>query len=168
MKSKYLILSVLVAGVLTVGCTGKKEEPKKASFGIQPEMTVSALDTTTVVQMTTDFLEQVKQGNIEDAVSRLYVYENEQVRQLNEQERQDCSFLYSMFPVYDFKVDSFRFIKETDTNVHFHLIIEDPATTASPRTRNGLIRPVRINGVWYLTLANSAHEHQHSEAGHQH
>ena len=165
MKSKFLILAVLMAGILAVGCTGKKDEPKKESFGIQPEMTVSNLDTTTVVQMTNDFLEQVKQGQVEDAVSRLYVYENEQLRQLNDQERQQCTMLYSMFPVYDYKVTTFRFFKETDSEVHFEMTIEDPATTDSPAHQQGLIRPIRYNGTWYLTLANTATE-QPSELEH--
>lgn len=161
MKSKYLVLIAAVIALMTA-CKGKNEAPKPTD-PLAPQMTVSAYDTTTVQQLTCDFLEQVKEGKVDEALSRLYVLENDEVKPLPDDQKPNCRFWLGMYQVYDYRITEYTFFKETDSEVKYELTIEDPLTTQDPARITGLIRPVRRNGAWYITLANSKTETFKSE-----
>lgn len=163
MKSKNLVLIAAVLALLMTACKGKKEEVVKSTDPLQPQMIVSANDTATVQQLTLDFLELVKQGQIDEAVSRLYVLDGDEIKPLPDAEKPKCSFWLGMYEIYDYRITQFTFFKETDSEVKYELTIEDPAKKEHPARINGLIRPVRHNGAWYITLANSSTETQKSQ-----
>lgn len=123
-----------------------------------PQMELSVNDTVTVRQLATDFLELLKEGNVDEAVSRLFVLEGEEVHPFPEDQRAQCRFTLSMFPVYDYSIVDMQFNRETDSEVKYELVIQDPLTTETPATMQGMICPVRRDGVWYITLANTTPE----------
>lgn len=163
MKVKHLILPV-IALLLLWSCSGE-QKPANTNAGPQdgPQMELSGNDTTTVLQLTSEFLDKVQAGNIEEAISSLYILDGEEVRPLPDDRKQECRFVLGMHTVYRYHIETLTFYKETDSEVKYVLTIQDPATTSSPATMNGLIRPVRRDGMWYITLANNDTETQRSE-----
>ena len=163
MKSKYLALIAAVLTLMMVACKGKNDEAPKSSDPLAPQMTVSAFDTTTVQQLTNDFLELVKEGQVDEAMSRLFVLEGDEIKPLPVEQKPECRFWLGMYHVYSYRITEYTFFKETDSEVKYELTIEDPATTVDPARITGLIRPVRRNGAWYITLANTRTETNKSE-----
>lgn len=162
MKVKFLFFSFSVAALLLAACSGEKKQQTFPENG--PQMTLSNSDTITVQSMVNDFLEQVKQGNIDDAVSRLFVLENDEVKPLSDEQRQEYRTSLGAFDFKGYRITTLTFFKETDSEVGYDLYLDDPAVAQHPRTIKGLIRPVRRNGAWYITLA---HGHQHSDITHE-
>lgn len=163
MKSKYLILFAAVLALLMTACKGKKEEAPKNSDPLAPQMIVSAFDTTTVQQLTTDFLELVKNEKYDEAISHLYVLDGDLIKPFPQEEKEGCLFWMNLYKVYDYQITDLTFFKETDSEVSCDFFIEDPVTTENPGRMQRKFRPVRRNGAWYLTLANSETETQKSE-----
>ena len=163
MKTKYLFLFILLAFVAS--CKNDKPTPKPQQdvFGQQPEMALSSNDTATVKKLTTDFLELVKQGQVEAAVNQIYMLENDDVRPLPDDEKQKCLQVYGQFEIKDYAINKLTFFKETDSEVEFSLYLDAPSPDRKQRGFRNMIRPVRRNGVWYITLANG---YQHSEIEH--
>lgn len=163
MKNRYFLLLSVVAVLLLTACKGEqKKETKMARADLPVEMDVSPYDTTTVRQLATDFLGLVKQGDIDAAVSRLYILQGDEVKPLPDKDKRGCKAMLGLHQVFDYSIDSLIFYKETDSKVCYTLVLQDPSTTASPAHMQGLIRPVRRDGQWYITLANNATETQKS------
>ena len=140
--------------LLMTACKGKNEAPKQG-FGLEPQMTVSVFDTTTVQQYTKEFLDLVMHEQIDDAISRLYELDGDQVKPLPDEQKAACRFWLNTYNIYGYRITDFTFYKETDSEVKAELFIEDPATKEDPARISLTFRPVRHNGAWFLRLANS-------------
>ncbi len=146
----------MVGILLLAACKGEqKKETKMARPGLETQMEVTNNDSTAVRQLVNDFLGLVVQGDVDAAISRLYILDGEEVKPLPEKQRKASEMMLGLHQVYSFNIDSLIFYKETDSKVCYTLILQDPASTASPAHMQGLIRPVRRNGQWYITLANN-------------
>ena len=163
MKSKYLFLVAGVLVLLLAASCMKKAEAPKSTDPLAPQMTVSAFDTTTVQQLTYEFLDLLKEEKYDEAISRLYVLENDQVKPLPDNQKAECLFSLGLHKVYGYQITDYTFFKETDSEVRCEMYIEDPATKSDPARLVRLFRPVRRNGAWYLTLANTQTETQRSQ-----
>lgn len=119
-------------------------------------MLLSTNDTNAVLDMTKQFLEQVKAHNINGAMSMLH-YMNKKSEIVNvptDLEKQERMALQA-FPVFAYRIDFIKFYRETDSEVGYSLLIQDPAKVKKPGVIKAMIRPIRRNGKWYLTLADS-------------
>ena len=163
MKSKYLFLVAGVLVLLLAASCKKKAEAPKSTDPLAPQMTVSAFDTTTVQQLTYEFLDLLKEEKYDEAISRLYVLENDQVMPLPDNQKAECLFSLGLHKIYGYQITDYTFFKETDSEVRCEMYIEDPATKSDPARLVCLFRPVRRNGAWYLTLANTQTETQRSQ-----
>ena len=161
MNKKYYLLLTAVVALLMAGCkSDKKTNFKFDDQSDQPQMELSSYDSITVRQITNDFLELVKNGQIDEAITHLYVLEGEEVKPLPDEQKEECRFSLGAFDFKGYAIKQLVFFKETDSEVEYALYLDDPVQVRKPRTFNGLIRPVRRDGTWYITLANG---NQHSE-----
>ena len=155
----FFVTVASFALLLLWACSDGKKTPAVGQQG-EPQMVLSANDTATVLQLSNDFLELVKNGQIDEAIARLYVLEGDEVQPLPEKMRENCYATLDAFEIKGYAVNSFTFNSETDTEVRYSLYLKDPATTSNPPAINGLILPVRRDGTWYITLANAEGEIQ--------
>ncbi len=151
---KKLFIPLLFAGLLLAACKNEQKPAAAGGNGDMPVMTLSANDTTTVRQQACDFLQQVVDGKIDEAVAMLYVLDGDTPRPLTDEQRQEYAMSLGNFTFQGFSITSLDFRTEMDTEVGYNLYLDDPAKTTHPRTFKGLFRPVRRNGAWYITLAN--------------
>ena len=152
-------MMLAVAGLMLGSCQGEKKEKSSLEKYIeQPEMTLSGYDSTTVRSMCIEFLDLVKAGQVEDAITRLYILDGEKVIALPESQQEECKMALGLFEIYDYHIDNLIFHKETDTEVHYSLYLENPAGKSNPRKISGKLCPVRRDGSWYLTLANEKND----------
>ena len=157
MNRKHLFIATAVVALLLAACKGEDKQQKQY-LPNEPQMELSNYDSTTVQQLTNDFLELVKQERLYEAMNMLYVYENEELKPLPEDQRKECEFMLGMHQVYGYTIAAINFFKETDSEVKYKLYIQDPTRYSNPATINGVIRPIRLDGTWYITLASSESE----------
>ena len=169
MKFKSLLsLSLLV--LLFLGCSDKKKAKEEVLRGnamltVQPSMEVNAVDTNMVLDLSKQFLEHVKNHDIDGAMAMLYYLDKDSIVALPQKLAKEQRAALQAFPVYGYAIENLIFYKETDSQVKYSLLIQDPKTVKNAGTIFGLIRPVRRMGKWYLTLADSKTDSAESEIG---
>ena len=155
---------------LLIGCKG--EQKKKTDENpnlIKPQMVLRSQDTTQVRRLTRQFLHCLQQKDVPGALNMLRRYDHGEVRTLEPAEASKQAMVFGMFagmPSYD--IDHIIFYKEDDSEVKFTVTMFERTDSADrrPNKASFLIRPVRIGGEWYLTLADTQNEHRKSEIKH--
>lgn len=155
MKVQRLFFAALTGALLFTACKGEQKPAQQAvNPDSTPVMSLSAYDTATVQRLTNDYLQLLVDKKTEEAVGLLYVLDNDTPVPLTASQQQEYAFALDNFDYQGFCITSYVFHSETDTEVEYELYLDNPASSAHPRNFKGLIRPVRRNGAWYLTLAN--------------
>ena len=152
---KKIAFSLLTAILLLAACKGEQKPTQQAlNPDGTPVMTLSANDTATVQRLTNDYLQLLVDGKTEEAVNHLYVLDNGTPKPLTADQKREYATALDNFAYQGYRITSYAFHTEADTEVEYDLYLDNPASASHPRTFKGLIRPVRRNGAWYITLAN--------------
>ena len=62
--------------------------------------------------------------------------------------------LCSRFAGYRAEIEYIKFFRENDSEVKYNIYFSNkPSTPSNPNCMGFMIRPVRLEGRWYLTLA---------------
>ncbi|MBR6978830.1 MAG: hypothetical protein IKH88_03255 [Prevotella sp.] len=155
MKTKGFIILFLSA-LLLVAC---KDEPKNRNLTI-PEnprtdfgMQRSHEDTIAVMEMATQFLETLKQKDVEGALDQLYDVEHQEVKPLTASQRNDLRSTLKAFPVESYTLDAIILYSDSDSEVRYTTrMFPDSVESKIPGTVKGSLHPFRIDGKWYLTI----------------
>lgn len=145
----------LVLAVCLAGCSGKEKKTEVRAKG--PNMTLEQRDTTEVYQLTKSFLELLKAKEIDKAVSMLYFLDaDREVVPLPDSLVERQKSVFRMFPVLNYKIESIIFNTETDSQVKYtvEFFKKQPGDTR-PNTTSFFIKPMRVNGQWFLTMFDS-------------
>lgn len=148
---------VFVLSLVFVGCSDKSKK-KEAHEEIQgPMMTLEKRDTTEVYDMTKNFLELLKSNNIDKAVSMLYyLTPDKNVIPLPDSLAERQKAIFKRFPVLSYKIDSIIFYTETDSQVKYTIeFFKKQPGDPRPNTTSFFIKPMRIQGQWYITMFDS-------------
>ena len=124
-----------------------------------PAMTLDSQDTIIVDQLSTEFIEHLKNQEYEDAISMLYYLDPDSSvvplpRNLAIRQEQ----IFHIFPVLDYKIESIRFRTESDCQVKFVITFFEKTDPEDRRnnTTSMYLQPVRREGQWYLTIRDSS------------
>lgn len=150
----YSCLAFVLA-VCLAGCSGKDKKTEIRTKG--PNMTLEQRDTTEVYQLTKSFLELLKAKEIDKAVSMLYFLDaDREVVSLPDSLVERQKSVFRMFPVLNYKIESIIFNTETDSQVKYtvEFFKKQPGDTR-PNTTSFFIKPMRVNGQWFLTMFDS-------------
>jgi hypothetical protein len=169
MKKFYYLSFALLAIVCfsMSGCLNKSKDVDVLpdSLNIDPRMDRnmerSAADTAAIMKICTDYLDLLKEGKIEDAVNTLYSYNDSAniVEQLTTEERSKVITMHKMFPVINYSLESVNLYSDDDTEFVFMVeFFEKPEDDPRPNTIREALSPVRVDGHWYLTIANQIKE----------
>ena len=139
-----------------VGCKGKKEAAP-ADDSLKPRMELSQMDTTAVLDLVHRYFDCLKSNRIDDAMAMLHHYDGKGIVDLPEQVARSQRQVLEAFPAVDYSVDHIIFYRETDSEVKFTatLFELDGPNDHRPNKMSYVIRPMRIDGQWYLTMADS-------------
>lgn len=148
--------------LILVSCLGKKNQPENSETEnistdsrFSTEMSRTSKDSTTIRNLTIQYLDLLKDGQYDEALKMLYAY-NEEDCTVQPIDKGHCKMLmssYESFPVLDFKIDTLLMYSETDTEVRYsYQFFEKPADSPLPNTISGSVCPLRVNGEWYLTI----------------
>lgn len=169
MKKNYLFLVffISVLSIMTlIGCKGsrgnKSLKELQESY-IQPtSMTVDKSDTTEVMNLVNAYFDHLKAKNVEGAIAMTYYLDKDEVKPLTDDLKKRQRIALSIFAGMDYAVDYLIFNKETDSEVKYTASFKSDDPKA-PTKQSFIIKPVRRNGKWYLTLADTKAQKGHTE-----
>lgn len=154
---KILAVTLIVINAVGIVSCSNKEQKKQIQDTIQPLMYLSKEDTTTVWNLTTEFLENLKSEKIDEALDMLYYMDSgKKVVKLPEAMKERQKKVFQIFPVLSYNIDSIIFYSEKDSQVQYTIeFFKKAPGDNSPNTTSFFIKPMRVNGTWYLTMADS-------------
>ncbi len=128
--------------------TGKEEEPPM----------FNEADTAAVIQLTEDYLDLVKGGQYDQAISMLHDILNDSVRELPQEREANIREQQKMFPVLSYERTDMLFITPHKVRVTYSVefFAKEPDSDI-PNTVSLTFEPQRINGEWYLELSDRSH-----------
>lgn len=128
------------------------------------EMTLAKSDTDQVKSLVQLYLSYLKQGNVDVALSMLHYLNKDSIISLPPDLARKQKMTLTAFKCKKYSIDEIQFLKETDSKVRYTVTLFDKAPSDNrPNTISFVIRPVRRDGKWFLTLADSATETRQSQ-----
>ena len=191
MKKNLSIAAVALMALLTVSCGDRVKtqevsiEEAESLYVRKPAMHLEGSDTSEVLAQVNTFLECLKTNQTSEAVSMLYQLKREVVAEKKDAKADqsktgrpthNAEVKYSVVPlpadlaktqreVFErfhgatYELDSYEFFKETDCQVKYTVTF--PAEGGNTPRMTFVMKPVRFDGKWYLTMADT----EHGEAG---
>lgn len=164
----FLVLSLVYALTSCNSCSNNKEDKKieeqRQSMLVKPEMNVTSDDSAQVLDLVKEYFNLVQNKKYDEAMNMIYYLGKDNKIQtppkaLYDKERAAIA----EFPVYGYSIEFIKFYKETDSEVKYSIYFQDPKKVDKPATMSGMLRPVRRDSKWYLTMADAASEQSPSE-----
>lgn len=163
MKTKYMLIGLFVALILG-SCAEKKADQQSKEEVDGPQMELSVRDTSEVKKIANEFLLLVKERRIDEAVSMLYILDEDDVLQeLTPSQKMNQKMALTMYPVYGYEITNIIFWKETDCRLDYNIFVSEPVEDEEPAKIGCALRPVRQDGIWHITVANTNAEYKVSE-----
>lgn len=153
-KISFILLMTVAVLTSFYSCKDKTEEKKEIHIR-EAEMILSPSDTTEVMTLVNQFLENVKANDIDAAIGMLYFLDKDQITSLPPAlEKKERATLSIRGISYD--IEDIKFLRETDSQVRYTVtLFERKSADNRPNKVSFVIKPVRRNKQWYLTLADS-------------
>ncbi len=146
-------------------CSGNKasEEPKEGDE--KQLMELSKYDTTAVQSLVERYFTCLRTNHVEDAINMLYYLdENGDIIPLPDDLKRGQKRALQLVSGKEYSIDYIRFWQETDSEVKFTVtLFEKPEGDPSPNEMKMLIRPMRHDGEWYLTMADTPSQNEASD-----
>ena len=157
MKKSFLYISLVSAIVLCFSaCKGGNKSDADAEKSNEP-METTMMDTVTVTSLVDQYLESLHDKDLDNAISMLYyLREDGKIEPLPEDLKNQQRAALKPFLGKEFRIDQIVFYQETDSQVKFVCKLFDKKEgDPAPNEVSFLIRPMRIDGSWYITMADS-------------
>jgi hypothetical protein len=137
-----------------VACTDKSQQKQGEPIPIFIEM--SQQDTTEVLNLVNQYLGYLTDGRTEEALGMIKVLDGDSIKDVPEELLKKQRNSINMLHPIRYEIDSYIFLFEDDCEVKYKGILFDKEEgDPAPNTVSYMIRPVRLNHTWYLTLADS-------------
>lgn len=129
-------------------CGSKQSaETEETPFG----QTLSADDTTKVLALAENCMQQLKAGNVDAAISSIYFIDDQDntLVHIPDSVADRLKAKYTKLPVVDYTLDQFIFEDYDNNEVRYRIqIVRDQPDVTMALAFN----PVKLNGEWFLTM----------------
>jgi hypothetical protein len=154
MMKKVICVAFAAILCLFVSC-GKKQnnavESEELVF-----MTLNQQDTTDVINLVNKYTAFLLANQADSAMAMLHVLKNDSLSDVPAELKNKYKLSHSAFRPVRYQIDTMRFRDEKDCEVKFSAVLFEKAEgDTAPNTISFHVKPVRRNGVWYLTVADS-------------
>ena len=142
--------------LLTFSCTGNNKNQSQGSLIQEPEMTVLPEDTIAVMNLVNQYLDCLRHNQVDSALNMLYYLDSEeQIVSLPSDMVSGQRLVLQQFSGKDYEIEYLKFYRDIDNEVKYSCILfEKEAGDNRPNKISFLIKPVRRDRVWYLTMAD--------------
>lgn len=164
-KLSFFLTLCAVLAILT-GCSKKKGrtmEDVDRELLEAVQMDLSHNDTTAVYDLTNQFLDYLKNQDLDAAMGMLhYLKDGMEIVSLPAELEKQHRLVLGNFLGLTYNIESVRFLNEIDCQVKYNVTLfekqpDDPVSNQI----SFYIKPVRRDGQWYLTLADSQSDSTH-------
>ena len=171
MRKRSFLFSLFVCVLslsLVSSCQNKSKQRSLKEMQddfIRPaEMTLAKSDTDQVKSLVQHYLSYLEQGNVDVALSMLHYLNKDSITSLPPGLARKQKMTLTAFKSKKFSIEEIQFLNETDSKVKYTVTLFDKAPGDNrPNTISFVIRPVRRDGQWFLTLADSETETRQSK-----
>ena len=167
---KLSIVFVALLSIALVACKSEKKDvkPEVNPNLIQPEMHLSADDTTQVRRLVKQYLNRLEQKDLDGAMSMLRYYDHDSISLLPRTVAAKERMVLGMFLGMKADIDHIIFFRDNDSEVKYTITLFERTdeNDKRPNKASFLIRPVRQAGQWYLTLADKQTDQVKSQIQH--
>lgn len=157
MRKSSLYLVVLVAALTFGSCGGNKKDVKKELSELpKPNMDLNAADTAEVISLANQFLDRLRAEKFDEAVGMIFFLNGDSIEVLSNDRARGQKALLERCKGVRYDVDYFVFSEEKDNIVKYTVtMFEKDANDPRPNTTSFFLKPVRRDGKWFLTMADS-------------
>ena len=147
-----LFCSALLILVLSTGCTSKSEKADSSD----ESMTLSANDTTKVVDLMHQYFDLLMNQDYNGAMSMLHQFRNDSLFEMSPEVKQHYELGMKMILSVRYELETMVFNTESDCLVKYSAILFDKEGDDDnrPNKMSYTVRPVRLNGEWFLTVSD--------------
>ena len=126
----YLLIAVALL-CLATACSNKKKTREERIEEFRSMLTTS--DTTQMLQICDNAMEQLKGKKIDEVIATLYEYNDstEELTQLTDQMKKRLSRRFKMFPVLSYNRQYFSFMLEGCNDVKYEVVFATPEQTGA-------------------------------------
>lgn len=155
---KYTFIAIsLFCAVSFYSC--KENKPQTRQDAIQEFRNgLTAEDSTTMLKLCNDCMELLKEGNIDEAINSMYVYDDStaSVSPVSEQLRNNLRHNFEVFPVLDYELEYFSFQLEGINDVKYKIQFAEGGSEETGQFYTGfMFNPVKVDGQWFLSVKRS-------------
>lgn len=158
--SAYIIL--LVAVLIASSCSKKKQnnlQELQEKYLPKAEMALTKQDSIEVLNLTEHYLQLIKENNLDDAIGMLYYLRGDSLMELPKELADGHRMMLKRIKGIRYEINHLTFIDEKNSEVKYKVTLFDRKKgDTRPNEIAGYVKPVRRDGKWYLTIANTMTE----------
>lgn len=169
MKHLFLTISFACVFVSFYSCSNKpQQKDTEENVYVDPRLDLnmqrSHIDTAAVMHHVTEYLDLLKQNDIEGALNKLYEASGDTVVPISKEYKEKMRNIVTTFPVLSYHIDELLMYSETDTEVRYTIeFYEKAEDDPRPNTLQCVINPRRVGYYWFLTVADRTVETNYRE-----
>lgn len=157
MKKLFYLCLVFALGFFSWSCNNKKsqtEEPVEQDPYYSSSMNRTAADTAAIVELTTQYLDLLKENKIDEALNMLHEVDSVGLEPLSTERKDMLARNLKRFPVLSYTIEEYRLYTDDNTEVRYvyEFMPKPEGADNMPNTMKGLIGLLRVDGTWYLTV----------------
>ena len=116
-------------------------------------------DTLALMEKAEQFLQSLKDKNLDAALDLLYEVKGNEVKPLSSERRNLLRKNLGAFPVESYTIDALILFSDSDSEVRYTTkMFPDSVESQMPGTMKGSLHPYRIDANWYLTIQPEKNE----------
>ena len=163
MRKSSLYFIVLAMALFMGSCGGDKKKSSTEDVKYpQPNMELSAADTTEVIALTNQFLDRLRAEKFDEAVGMIFFLNGDSIESLSNDRARGQKALLIRCKGVRYDIDYFKFSEEKDNIVKYTVtMFEKDADDPRPNKTSFFLKPIRRDGKWFLTMADSMSDTNH-------
>lgn len=153
-----MIIACLVFGLSA--CQGDKKktvQEQEEEYFQKPRMSLTQADTTEVLAQVERYLSLLQDKDYDDALGMLYFLNKDSIQALSAAMVEQYKEVYPRYHGIRYEIERMTFLNEKDNEVVYTVTFFDlkPGDKVLPNKKSFTLKPVRRDGKWYLTLADT-------------
>lgn len=158
----YILITVAII-CLGTACSNKQKTREERVEEFRSMLTAS--DTTQMLQICDNAMEQLKGKKIDEVIASLYEYNDstEELTELTDATKKRIARRFKMFPVLTYNRQYFSFMLEGCNDVKYEVVFATPEQTGADSARTMfMFNPIKVDGEWKLSVKSAKDEHDGS------
>lgn len=153
---RYHLIIFASALLLFSACIGKKKQQTREEQIAEFRSELTAEDTTAMLKLADDAMEQLKAKKIDQVIASLYEYDDstKEAKPVTEETAKRYHKIFSIYPVIDYTRVYYSFMLEGCNDVKYEVTFAtaEQLGTDKPATTMYMFNPIKLDGVWKLCV----------------